>query len=180
LKCQKWIQQFNSIIYKFQHYCCDFFKIPASSHIPNGCKHYQVHNSITLYRFRQKWFKTIYQLKILRTKKNHKYLRNTLIHKAKQFMLPKKKSLHILEEGEHLIIYNLLKHDKITLNWCFLEFLLVPSSLGWFQGIYKKSQLQNFQGHESTSKTRNMHYLLSNIFNDKFWRSHLDVLYLNM
>ena len=28
-------------------------------------------------------------------------------------------------------------------------------------------------------KTKNSHYPLSNIVDDKFWRSHLDILYLS-
>ena len=61
--------------------------------------------------------------------KNHKYLKNTLIYKANQFILIKKieDSLHILENnasGVQVDILNTwsssncLKRDKITLNEC--------------------------------------------------------------
>ena len=40
-----------------------------------------------------------------------------------------------------------------------------------------KSNFRIFKVMKSTSKTIFRHYVLSGIFNDKFWRSHLDILY---
>ena len=59
-------------------------------------------------------------------------------------------------------------------------FVMLLSSLWWIQGVWKKnSKFQIFKAMKSTSKTIFNHYILTNTFNDKFWRSQFDILYLS-
>ena len=51
-----------------------------------GHKHVQVHNSITIHRFKWKWSKPYTNFESCEGK-FQKHLRNTLAYKAKQFML---------------------------------------------------------------------------------------------
>jgi len=79
-----------------------FRGISSTSIIMEGRKHGQVHNSITLHRFKRKWFKTIYQLWILWRKKSwtfekkHIHLQIQAIYVVEKKF---KKSLHILKDG---------------------------------------------------------------------------------
>ena len=54
---------------------------------------------------------------------------------------------------------------------------MMLSNLYWIQGIWReKSNFKIFKVMKSTFKTIFSHYPLSSIFNNKFWRFHLDIL----
>ena len=62
-----------------------------------GCKYGQVHNTITLHRLIDNVSKLYPNFEIC-VGENHKHLKNTLIYKAKQFMLTKIISRKVMEK----------------------------------------------------------------------------------